>query len=564
MRLFELIKMRYSQFEQLVTGYVSQQLSNIGTRYGSNTIFGQLINVVVSISQNIFSYIEDSLTEQNKYTATRKRSIYNLAAQTGYMPSLGTTTSAVLRLDYVPNTMGMQNMVLKNHTRLVCSQTGLIFNIILPQPTIILNPARNNAVRYINIVEGVFETQRFVSTGGEFYTINVTFNGDVDLDYMTVRVNGDVWSRAASFYDIRPLAKTFVVTPSLKKGIDIAFGNGEHGLALNEGDTVEVEYLLHNGEYGGIDPNAECVFTWEDTMYDISGDEVYPESVVVLTLQNKELVSSGTNSESIAQVQQMIGFNSRALVLANANNYKEFLSHYSFVGYNRTWTERGSMVVHSLIIKNFKQMMDNGSDYFNLTEPDFYLSDNQKQSLINAIAVSGRSMGGSVFNIVDPILEKYACYIYCKLKGTYYNTTETETKIRTIVGEFFANVNDDRFVPKSDIVHLIKSRLDEIDSVDVYFISQRNEQALIDGYYWDETFVFSPATGTYKVSTEKVYIYGNENPMLGLDEHGNILVENYNRFPVLMGGWQYRSSANGVTSMVTVADPLKVIFSTTM
>ena len=86
MKIFSMIQMQYDKFDKAVRDYVSNMLNNFSYKYTNSSIFGQLINVVGSAIQNILSYIEDSITEQNIYTATRKRSIYNLASLSGYQP----------------------------------------------------------------------------------------------------------------------------------------------------------------------------------------------------------------------------------------------------------------------------------------------------------------------------------------------------------------------------------------------------------------------------------------------------------------------------------------------
>lgn len=42
------------------------------------------MTVIAGIAHNIMLYIEDSLVEQNKYTAQRKKSVYGLASLSGY------------------------------------------------------------------------------------------------------------------------------------------------------------------------------------------------------------------------------------------------------------------------------------------------------------------------------------------------------------------------------------------------------------------------------------------------------------------------------------------------
>jgi hypothetical protein len=253
----------------------------------------------------------------------------------------------------------------------------------------------------------------------------------------------------------------------------------------------------------------------------------------------------------------MIGLNSRSLVLASPDNYKNLISKFSFCGYNRTWTDRGSMLVNSLILKNYKQLLKNGQDYFNLQENDFILTDQQKQSIINHIDKNGSQLAGVTYNIYNPTIRKYMIYVYITLKDKSYDKLYINEQIRGLIGDFFGDVNSDIFIPKSDIVHLIKSNIDSVDSVDVYFLSERNETALINRSYINTTHKYNYNTGTYVTKTENIYLYDGENPNLGLDEHGNILLNDNYSFPVLMGGWSYLNSEE---QLVAVTDPLIITF----
>lgn len=562
MKLFKLIDLRYSKFTEAIRSYLSQTLAGYGETYGNNTIFGQLINVMSSAVQNVFSYIEDALTEQNKYTATRKQSIYNLASQTGYNPSLGTTSTCVITLAYKTNNIPDTTTVIPNKTKMKCSQNGMTYNIILPQEAIVMNVAQDNATKYITLVEGTFETQTYVANGGKLYNINLTFNGDTDVDYLEVYVNDEKWERRESLYDMDADGKQFYATTSLKKGLDITFGNDVFGRALSQYDRVVVTYLLHHGESGNINPNTACGFTFQSSLTNLSGEEIDGNAIFDIKLYNKENISSGTDAESLSQVKEMIGFNSRALVLADAQNYKQFLSRYSFVGYNRTWSEKGSLIVNSLIIRNFKSNLDQvGQEYFKLTESDFKLTSTQKASITSALNDSGQQLAGSVFNIFDPEICKYALYIFIKLKTTAYNKEYVGNNVRSLVGEFFADIQNDIFVPKSDIIHLLKSEISEIDGVTCYFISERNESAKMNNEYIKKTYSYNPATGTYDIKKEHVYVFDGENPNVGLDSHGNIYLDNNEQFPVLMGGWTYESEDyNGQKQEITINDPLTIIF----
>ena len=252
----------------------------------------------------------------------------------------------------------------------------------------------------------------------------------------------------------------------------------------------------------------------------------------------------------------MIGLNSRSLVLASPENYKVLLSKFGFCGYNRTWSDPNSMAVNSLVIKNFRNNTATGIDYFNLTEEDFILSNSQKASVESFIRNSGGQLASSKYSIFNPILCKYAMYLYIKLKPKSYNKDLLENQIRAKVGEFFIDIQSDMYIPKSDIIYKLKSEIDDIDSVDVYILSQRNEDALINGQYTEDIYTINPVTGQYIKTTENVKLYSGENPNLGLDSHGNIYLKSDIHFPVLMGGWQYKNSENNLVT----TEPLSIIF----
>lgn len=553
MKIFGLLDTQYARFNTRVKTYLTQILNGFESKYGNATIFGQLINVINAVVQNIMLYIEDSLIEQNKYTAQRKKSIYNLASISGYEPNLGKTSSVQLRIDFTPNNYNSNNIVINNHERLVCTQNGLIYNIVLPQEAIVLSPDASGT-KIIKAVQGRFETQSFVVSGGKFYTLNFTYNGNFDIDYINVKVNNEPWERCSCFYDMDAEKKQYVVKTSYNNGIDLVFGNSIHGKELNSDDVVEVTYLVHDGEEGNLNTQEETYFVFDRSIYDTDGNEVDGNAIFNITFASHDSVTSGSDSESKEYVRQMIGMNSRALVLASPEHYKTFINKFSFCGYNRTWSEKGSMIVNSMILKNFKLNLDSSSDYFNLTESDFLLSENQKKSILDSIETSGKQLGGISYNIIDPIIRKYSLYIYIKMKNKKQDKEFIKNQVKSLIGDFFININSDIYIPKSDIIYLLKNNIKDIDSIDLYFLSERNETAISTGSYIDNQYIYDPSKGVYNNKIKHVYIYPGENPNLGLDAHGNIFLNTDHEFPVLMGGWHFINNEN----QPVVAQPLTI------
>ena len=147
MNIFKLLDASYTNFTNTLRTYLNTTLSKYSTSYGNQTIFGQLINVLSSAIQNSMLYVEDSLVEQNKYTAQRKKSIYGLAKLSGYNPSLGTASGVQIKLSYIPNNEEQLSMIIKNKEKLTCSQNGLSYNIILPQEAIVMDIEKDHTVQ---------------------------------------------------------------------------------------------------------------------------------------------------------------------------------------------------------------------------------------------------------------------------------------------------------------------------------------------------------------------------------------------------------------------------------
>ena len=557
MKILDTLSMTFERYMTQVKSYMQENVPNF-SRIGNSSVIGQLINVIGASVNNVMIYLQDAFAEQNKYTAQRKKSIYGLAAQTGFNASLGYAAGMNFRMTYMPNNVNDLTYILKNKTKVLCTQNGLTYNIILPQENVIFTTAKDMSSKQIYAVEGTFETQEFISTGGQLYSINVVFNGDCDISYTEVYVNDELWTRRESLYDMAADGKEYVIHTSLNKGFDIIFGNDNFGRSLKVDDKITVNYLTHNGELGNIDYSLPVSIVFSDPIVDASGNEIDADEVFNIEIAERP-ANNGTYSDKTDFVKEMIGYNSRAMVLADEKNYKLYLNRISFVGWNHTWSEEGSLVVNSIILKNYKTQMENGDEYFNLKEKDFILSDEQKKSIQTSIKNSGTQLAGTVLNIFDPKLVKYAVYVYIKMNDVSYDKTLIQDTIHKLIGQFMGDINSDTIIAKSDIVHLLKSNIENIDSVDIYFLSERNEKAIIDGKYTIENYIYNPKTKLYDTKSTTYSVV--DDPGLGLDAHGNIFVESMFQFPVLMGGWQYVSSSSAFEKQyTTVSDPVIIVF----
>lgn len=160
----ELFKVKGIQFNSILNGIYEYLNKSIGTttNIGVSSVFGQMITMVSGIAQNIMNYIEDAFTEQNKYTAQRKKSVYGLAAQSGYQISTGSAAGVWLKIDAIPNNENGLDLVIKDKSRIVCSQNGLYYTIMLPHPTMVVGVNNNDGAKLVYAAQGRMEKQRYI------------------------------------------------------------------------------------------------------------------------------------------------------------------------------------------------------------------------------------------------------------------------------------------------------------------------------------------------------------------------------------------------------------------
>jgi hypothetical protein len=208
-------------------------------------------------------------------------------------------------------------------------------------------------------------------------------------------------------------------------------------------------------------------------------------------------------------------------------------------------------------MRNYKLLLNEKLTYFDLNENDFKLTESQKASVKNFVQSSGTQLAGVSYNIFDPEICKYAMFVYLKFGTKNYDKEYITNAVRKLVAEFFSDISSDIFIPKSDIITLLKNNIAGLDGIDIYFLSEKNETALQTKSYIKTTHTFDISTGAYTTNKQTVYLYEGEDPNLGLDEHGNIYLESDSQFPVIMGGWDY---LNQDGDEVKITNPLIIIF----
>jgi hypothetical protein len=537
MKLFNILDTAFNSFDDTVNVYLSKTLESLGDKYSHGQIFKVIFDGVKGVMQNAMFYIEDALVEQNVYTAARKKSIYSLAKLSGYEAYYGSAAVGIIKGNVVINN-GLTNNIstkinIMNYSKVVDKATGMTYMIMLDTNKYVIDINAPLTTHEFKIVQGEYITTFYTASGEALEKVSVDVNGLFDRDYISVYVNGERWQCVSSLYDMTSGSKECILTVGYENSFDIMFGNGVYGKIPAYGDSIEVKFIKHNGSNGNISTPMLSKFEFVTPGYDSYGNNVNLNKYMQLKLAN--VVSGGTDADSIDFVRSMIGYNSRSNVIASEENFILFFKRFSFIGQINVWAERNSMTIMATCTSNVVENLSEINKYYELTEKDFLLTNKQKDMIVNTLENSKKTFAGISLKFQDPLIRKFAIFCYIKTSSIYAKKT-IEEDVKYIFAKYFMNLKDNtQFIPKSDLVNLGSTCNENIESFDIDIISAANEEAYYNGYY--ETYVMEKIDDTYVYVKKTVFNESDKCP--GLDIAGNISLDTKLEIPVLMGGFPY-------------------------
>lgn len=553
MKLFNIMDTSFEKFDDTVRRYLQKTFNNIGLEYTHHQIFGVIFDGIKGIMENMMFYIEDALTEQNVFTATRKKSVYSLAKISGYEAYYGAAASGTLI-----GTLQMNNglnskstkIYIKNKTRVINKNTGVGYLVLLPSNYYIFDVSRPLLSHEFKIIQGSYNRATYIGKGYNLETIHVTSVNLFDREYVEVKVNGETWNEVGNLYDMTENSHDYVLSIGYDNTFDIMFGNGIYGTSINEGDTITVDYLTHSGSLGNISSSETSEFIFEQYGLDSLNNEVNINDYMKLEVKN--CLSGGTDSDSIDFIRSMIGANSRSMVLVSEDNFNLFFKRFSFVGYTSCWAEANNMYINVTCLANFKANIKETEDYFKLSTNDMILTNDQKNMIINTLENSKKSFAGLTLKFYDPVIRQFAFICYVKADNVY-NKDTIESSIRNTLATYFLNIDQTKlFIAKSELISLITSNNENIKAIDLDIISEYGETAFFNNKYIKYELINKNNIYSYN-KIEEIY---ESSVYPGLDGYGNISLNSKLEVPVLHGGFTYypNKSENDKTESFKIPD----------
>ena len=536
MNLFKKTELSFDKFDETIKRYLAKTFNNLGLEYTHTQIFGIIYDGIKGVMENIMFYIEDALTEQNIYKATRKESVYSLAKISGFEAYYGAAACGTIICQVLLNnglSSKSSKIYLQDKTTLVNRNTGITYTLILPTNYYLIDLSKPLMSHEFKIVQGKFVRSTYVAKGYNLETIHMTCTSLFDRSYFEVKVNGEIWNEVGNLYDMGENTHDYIISIGYDNTIDIIFGNDVYGKTLSEGDTVTVDYLIHDGKFGNILSSDGYDFSFNEYGMDSLNNTVNLNEFTSISLMN--CISGGNNSDSIQFIRDMIGTNSRSLVLVSEDNFKLFFKRFSFIGYVACWSEPNTMLINVTCLTNIKDNIKSIDEYYSMNTEDMLLSSSQKEMIENTLENSKKTFAGITVKFQDPIIRKYAFICYVKIDNAY-NKDITVQSIRDELANYFLAIeNDTLFIAKSDLISLLANNISTIKAIDLDIISDYGEQAFYNNFYIKYELLNKNNKYTY---LENRYIY-EKNIYPGLDEYGNISLNSKLEIPIIHGGFNY-------------------------
>lgn len=472
-----------------VEDIISQTVTYLTNKFNQNRVvftaaspFGQILLVVENLTQLVFYYIEDALTELNIIEATRLTSVYSLATLAGHNPSRA--VSAIGEISLSTNNDAIDSpidiIIIPNLSKIRCLNNGLVYILDLPQEEVKFSLNGNTNGVKLAIRQGIIETQTLVARGvpTDSFSIGSPQNFYVDNFFVNVYVNGEKWKPYSSILDMPRNEKAYMVKTGITSGLDLYFGNGNFGKIPDRGSEILIEYLVTEGANGSIRTNdpSQIQFEFIDTGFSLLGEEVNLSNYINITTVNPPFF--GANAEDSALTRLIAPRMSKSFALVNPDHYEILLRKLKlFSIISISLDQLDNRVLNLFLIPDIRKTFNTGQDYFNASLDRFALTNYQKNQLLQYIEKSGSKLISTDIKIIDPIISQYVLNVSVIVFDDV-DTDVIKTDILNSLGTFFIQNTRRNRIPKSDLIKIIEG-VNGVDSVSLNIISKKNELSKI-------------------------------------------------------------------------------------
>jgi len=522
--------------------YLREEYSRSDELFSPASPFGQILDVLTKYHQLGILYLKNTIRglDLSLPNSNNERNIFNQAIIAGHVPGRAISATGTLKLitksgiDLDADVPGrsvtiMDGALLKNRTN------GLDYSIKLPQD-MVTYPVNSNTHKFLNIVQGKFETTPFTGDGrlNQSYQLTLRSGKNIENGNITVSVNGEKWVLRKNILDLMRNEKGCVVKTGFNGGVDIMFGNGRKGAIPPIGSRIDVTYLITDGSVGNIFRRTPNDWDFVDDVFDGQGGSINISDIFDVLIFND--INFGSNGETPEFTKSLLPLSSNNNVLGLSRQYAFAIKKLGVFSHVDAYEDDG--IIRVVATPDIKLFKNRNADYFEVDLGAFELDDYEKSKIDKYLREGQYIQLTRKYRIDSPRLSYYVLNI---MYVRYSDVTDenVEREMLSILSDYFLDVKTTERIPRSDLISRL-SGINGIHSIDVQFTSKKNE----DYHREDmERVRLKSNLSEGRLSVKEVLDDPNydTNSTPGLDPMlGDILFDPM-EFPIVRGGWYDRN-----------------------
>lgn len=527
-KIFEYIELKYTTLNNQITNWLKETYNRSDLNFNSASPYGQILNVLKEFFQHNIIYLKNTLKVLDIEQTQNKKVIQQTARISGHSVGRAISASGTLKFKLKPGVdiakeIKESTIIINNHLELKNKTNFLKYTVSLSTDKNIYPINSNNLQFFLPIVQGNYETQEFTGKNeiNQSISVNIPNNAQIENFNYTIKYNGNLVTIKDHMYDMLPGEVACYTRSGFNGGLDIYFGNTNHGFVPAQSSIISIEYLLSNGSEGEIFNYVTNDWKILGDIYDGQGNSIKAEDLFDISIHTD--VNFAADGETLEYTKAIIPYVSRNFVLGTPNQFifhLKKLNMFSKVNafnklddndfsvndtiieksiqklnndinqnkskdvlvndidnfnklYARNKNNLNDNEIYLYLIPQIKKYFNDNVNYFNVPFDIFYLDDDEKNKVMSYLRQLGTMSPTSTIDIIQPTISRYVMHVYIR---RYDYANEENIKQEIIANSSDYLLTNDRFdrIPRSDFIKLFKD-IDGVDSASVYFVSQKNE-----------------------------------------------------------------------------------------
>lgn len=541
------ISITYEGIKSEIENFLRNTYAKADQLFTPASPYGHILTVMEELFQLSILYLKNSIRQNDMSDpdALSTKQIRSNALLAGHVATRDISATGTLRFRLNSTTdldtdIPGRKITIFNKTQLRNDTNGRDYIIDLGgSDSQTFNISTGEFQFFMNIIQGRYETSTFTGTGeiNQSFSLEIPGADEIENFNVSVSVNGDEWSIKKYLYEILPNEQACVVRTGFNGGIDIIFGNGGFGDIPPIGSIIEVEYIVTEGSNGNI--FRRTVNDWKivDDVLDGFGNTIDLTQFFDIFIYTD--INFGTDGETPQFTKNILPLSSNNFVLALPQQYAYEIKKLGVFSHVNAYEKND--VIHIVCTPNINLFKRRNADYFTVPLEAFTLDDYEKFKIDNYLKINGNIQLTRKYRIDSPTLSFYVMNV---IIVTYEDVIDDNVneQIYDKISEYFLNFNRLDRVPIKDIINRI-SEIEGIDSVDIQFMSKKNEDYHREFILKDRNRRQAGVAADQDLSIEKAFPDYNPNEVRGLDPVLGDIIFEPSEIPVIRGGWKDR---NGV------------------